>query len=47
MGKRRHLYTAAIIVAGLIFIAVGAARGEALTILRKATVICLECMGIG
>lgn len=32
---------------GGIFAAVGAARGEAATVLAKAVRICLECIGIG
>lgn len=34
-------------VMGGIFAAVGAARGEAATVLAKAVRICLECIGIG
>lgn len=32
---------------GGVFILLGIARGEFLTVLRKAAAICLECIGIG
>lgn len=32
---------------GLAFIAIGATNGEVLTVLAKATRVCLECIGIG
>ena len=36
-----------LLVVGIIFIALGITRGEASTVLLKATNICLECIGIG
>lgn len=36
-----------LIAAGVFFIAFGAYRGEVVTVLNKAIVVCLECIGIG
>jgi hypothetical protein len=36
-----------IVAAGLILLAVGLLRGEAIAILRRAILICLGCIGIG
>lgn len=38
---------AALLCAGIAFIAIGLATGEAGTVLDKAIHICLECIGIG
>jgi hypothetical protein len=35
------------IAAGILFIAIGAYRGEIMTVLNNAVIICLECIGIG
>ncbi|MDR1082541.1 MAG: hypothetical protein LBL27_01565 [Coriobacteriales bacterium] len=45
---RRHLITAALLLAlALLFIVLGLAQGDALDTLRKAALICFECIGIG
>ncbi len=36
-----------LLVLGLVMIGAGILRGEAVTVLQKATKICLECIGIG
>ncbi len=44
---RRALPALGVLVLGAVFLAVGAARGEAATVLQKAVRICMECIGIG
>lgn len=36
-----------LLVIGAAMIALGVARGEAAAVLRKAVMICLECIGLG
>jgi len=38
---------AALLVLGIVLISLGVARGEALDIFDRATIICLECIGLG
>ncbi|NLD19130.1 MAG: thioredoxin [Clostridiales bacterium] len=45
-GGRNSAVTVALI-AGVCFLAAGVYGGEAMTVLRKAVYICLECIGIG
>jgi len=45
--KKRSLIALSILCAGLILITAGIFRGEAATVFKKATKICLECIGIG
>jgi len=35
------------VLAGLIFLGIGAAEGQFAIIFQKAVMICLECIGIG
>lgn len=35
------------VLAGIIFLGIGAAKGQFSVIFRKAVMICLECIGIG
>ena len=40
-------YTIMLIIAAAAFIVFGVYRGEVITVLGKATRICMECIGIG
>lgn len=45
IGRNKAAFV--IIALAVVFIAVGAWRGEIATVLRKAVTICMECMGLG
>lgn len=43
----RYLVPALVILVGVGFVVYGVTDGEALSVLRKAVAICMECIGIG
>lgn len=43
--KNRKAYAG--LLAGVMFLAVGAAQGQFAVIWKKAVMICLECIGLG
>ncbi|MBF1352890.1 MAG: hypothetical protein M3I20_05320 [Mogibacterium diversum] len=45
--KYKRLIPAALIVAGIVMLIIGASRGEIMTVFSKAATVCLECIGIG
>jgi hypothetical protein len=47
MSGARNALRAAVLTAAVIFVLLGAARGEIKTVFSKAVTICLECIGIG
>ena len=44
---KRYLPAAAVFCAGAVLLTAGILRGEAQTVLQKAVLICMECIGIG
>lgn len=44
---RRNRATAALLLCGALFLALGVWRGEAEIVFRKAVNICMECIGLG
>lgn len=44
---RHKIYRWGILTLGILFIGIGISRGELETVLAKAVLICLECIGIG
>lgn len=47
MKNKRFIITLWLIVLSVAFIIIGAARDEHIDMMRKAVMICLECIGIG
>ena len=45
--KNRSIISLALLAAGLAFIVIGAVRGEANSVMQKAIMICMECIGLG
>ena len=45
--SKTKLITLAVFLAAVAMICLGVARGEVVTVLTKATSICLQCIGIG
>ncbi len=43
----RYAVPIAIIIVGALFVFIGIEDGEFQTVLKKATAICMECIGIG
>lgn len=43
----RYLIPALFLLVGIGCVIYGATDGEALTVLKKATAICMECIGLG
>lgn len=44
---RRNWAALALVVAGLVCVAIGVWQGEVAVVLRKAILICMECIGLG
>ena len=45
--KKKNLIAVSVAFVGVAFMAVGFSRGEAEDVLRKAIMVCLECIGVG
>ncbi|MBQ6823962.1 MAG: hypothetical protein IJP27_04875 [Clostridia bacterium] len=45
--RTKNIIACLLIAAGAIALVLGVLRGEAADVLKKATMICLECIGIG
>lgn len=47
MGADRSRSSKALFLAGLLMIALGLLRGEAVAVMLRAVTICFECIGLG
>jgi len=45
--RAKSIFRFSVLAAGVVLAALGMLRGELNEILRKAVVVCLECIGIG
>lgn len=45
--RSKNILALLLITLGLIAMALGIYRGEAADVLRKATMVCMECIGLG
>ena len=45
--KKRSIVSLVLLAVGLVFIVIGAARGEANAVMQKAIMLCMECIGLG
>ncbi|MDD6044543.1 MAG: CD1871A family CXXC motif-containing protein [Clostridia bacterium] len=45
--RKRSIYTLVLLAVGVVFIVIGAVKGEANAVLQKAIMICMECIGLG
>ena len=46
-ARMKFITQLVLIAAAIVFICIGARRGEAETVFSKAILLCLECVGIG
>lgn len=45
--RTKNLIAVGLILLGVLTMTLGILRGEAADVLRKATMVCLECIGLG
>ena len=45
--RKRSIYTLVLLAVGVVFIVIGAVKGEANAVLQKAIMIRMECIGLG
>ena len=45
--RTKNIIAVCLMLAGLTALVLGILRGEAADVLRKATMVCMECIGLG